>query len=40
MNESILTNSVAPELEGSLPQSQEPASNPYPEPGESTPHLS
>jgi hypothetical protein len=34
----ILTNSVAPEPEGSSPHSQEPANNPYPEPGESTPH--
>jgi hypothetical protein len=33
-----LTNSVAPEPEGSSPHSQQPASGPYPEPGESTPH--
>jgi hypothetical protein len=32
------TNSVAPEPEGSSPHSQEPANDPYPEPGESTPH--
>jgi hypothetical protein len=29
---------VAPEPEGSSPQSQQPASDPYPEPGKSTPH--
>jgi hypothetical protein len=29
---------MAPETEGSSPHSQEPASGPYPEPGESTPH--
>jgi hypothetical protein len=33
-----LTNSVAPEPEGSSPHSQELANGPYPEPGESTPH--
>jgi hypothetical protein len=33
-----LTNSVAPELEGSSPHSQQPANDPYAEPGESTPH--
>jgi hypothetical protein len=33
-----LTNSVAPEPEGSSPLSQQPANDPYPEPGESTPH--
>jgi hypothetical protein len=33
-----LTNSVAPEPEGSSPHSQQPANGPYPEPGESTPH--
>jgi hypothetical protein len=32
------TNSVAPELEGSSPHSQQPANDPYPEPGESTSH--
>jgi hypothetical protein len=32
-----ITNSVAPEPEGSSPHSQQPASGPYPEPGESTP---
>jgi hypothetical protein len=32
-----LTNSVAPEPEGSSPHSQQPANGPYPEPGESTP---
>jgi hypothetical protein len=31
-----LTNSVAPETEGSSPHSQQPASGPYPEPTEST----
>jgi hypothetical protein len=30
-----LTNSVAPEPEGSSPHSQQPANGPYPEPGES-----
>jgi hypothetical protein len=35
-----LTNSVAPEPEGSSPHSQQPANGPYPEPGESTPHPS
>jgi hypothetical protein len=34
---SRLTNSVAPELEGSSPQSRQPAKCPYPQPGESTP---
>jgi hypothetical protein len=34
----VLTNSVAPEPEGSSPHSQQPANYPYPEPGESTPH--
>jgi hypothetical protein len=29
---------VSPEPEGSSPHSQELASGPYPEPGESTPH--
>jgi hypothetical protein len=33
-----VTNSVAPEPEGSSPHSQQPANGPYPEPGESTPH--
>jgi hypothetical protein len=33
-----LTNSVAPEPEGSSPHSQQPANGPYPEPGESTSH--
>jgi hypothetical protein len=33
-----LTNSVAPEPEGSSPHSQQPANGPYPEPGESTQH--
>jgi hypothetical protein len=33
-----LTNSVAPEPEGSSPHSQQPVNDPYPEPGESTPH--
>jgi hypothetical protein len=33
---SHLTNSVPPEPEISSPLSQQPASNPYPEPGEST----
>jgi hypothetical protein len=33
-----LTNSVAPEPEGSSPHSQQPPNGPYPEPGESTPH--
>jgi hypothetical protein len=32
-----VTNSVAPEPEGSSPHSPEPATDPYPEPGESTP---
>jgi hypothetical protein len=32
-----LTNSVAPEPEGSSPHSQQPANCPYPEPGESIP---
>jgi hypothetical protein len=32
------TNSVAPEPEGSSPHSQEPATSPSPEPGESTPY--
>jgi hypothetical protein len=31
-----ITNSVAPEPEGSSPHSQQPATGPYPEPGEST----
>jgi hypothetical protein len=31
-----LTNSAAPEPEGSSPHSQEPANDPYPDPGEST----
>jgi hypothetical protein len=34
----LLTNSMAPEPEGSSPHSQQPASDPYPEPAESTPH--
>jgi hypothetical protein len=29
---------MAPEPEGSSPHSQQPANDPYPEPGESTPH--
>jgi hypothetical protein len=33
-----LTNSVAPEPEGSSPHSQQPANDSYPEPVESTPH--
>jgi hypothetical protein len=33
-----MTNSVAPEPEGSSPHSQQPANGPYPEPAESTPH--
>jgi hypothetical protein len=33
-----ITNSVTPEPESSPPRSQQPASGPYPEPGESTPH--
>jgi hypothetical protein len=33
----VLTNSVAPEPEGSSLHSQEPANGPYSEPGESTP---
>jgi hypothetical protein len=33
----LLTNSVAPEPEGSSPHSQQPANGPYPEPGESPP---
>jgi hypothetical protein len=33
-----LTNSVAPEPEGSSPHSQQPANDPSPEPAESTPH--
>jgi hypothetical protein len=32
------TNSVAPQPEGSSPHSQQPATDPYPEPDESTPH--
>jgi hypothetical protein len=36
----MLTNSVAPEPEGSSPYSQEPATGPYPEPSESTLHFS
>jgi hypothetical protein len=32
----ILTNSVVPEPEGSSQQSQQPANDPYPEPGEFT----
>jgi hypothetical protein len=31
-------NSVVPELEDSSPHSQQPANDPYPEPGESIPH--
>jgi hypothetical protein len=31
-----ITNSVAPELESSSPHSQQPANDPYSEPGEST----
>jgi hypothetical protein len=34
----FLTNSVAPELEVSSLHSREPATSPYPEPGESTPY--
>jgi hypothetical protein len=34
-----LSNSVALQPEGSSPHSQEPATSPYPEPVESTPHL-
>jgi hypothetical protein len=33
-----ITNSTAPEPEGSSPHSQQPANGPCPEPGESTPH--
>jgi hypothetical protein len=33
-----VTHTVAPEPEGSSPHSQQPASGPYPEPAESTPH--
>jgi hypothetical protein len=33
-----ITNSVAQEREGSSPHSQQPATGPYPEPVESTPH--
>jgi hypothetical protein len=33
-----ITNSVAPEPEGSSPHSQQPANGPYPDPSESTPH--
>jgi hypothetical protein len=33
-----MTNSVAQEPEGSSPQSQQPATSPYPEPVESNPH--
>jgi hypothetical protein len=33
----FFTNCVAPEPEGSSPDSREPANGPYPEPGESTP---
>jgi hypothetical protein len=33
-----ITNSVAPEPEGPSPNSQQPATGPYPEPAESTPH--
>jgi hypothetical protein len=36
--DSLLTNSVAPEPEGSSPHSQQPSNGPYPEPDESTPH--
>jgi hypothetical protein len=36
----IVTNSVAPEPEGSSPHSQQPATGPYPEPDESTPPVS
>jgi hypothetical protein len=34
---STVTNSVAPEPKGSSPHSQQPANDPYLEPGESTP---
>jgi hypothetical protein len=34
----MVTKSVVPEPEGSSPHSWEPATGPYPEPGESTPH--
>jgi hypothetical protein len=34
-----LTNSVAPEPEGSSPHSQQPSNGPYPEPGESIQHI-
>jgi hypothetical protein len=34
----LYTNSVAPEPEGSSPHSQNPATGPNPEQGESTPH--
>jgi hypothetical protein len=37
---SVVTNSEAPEPECSSPHSQQPASDPYPEQGESTPHSS
>jgi hypothetical protein len=33
-----LTNSVVPKPEGSSPHSQQPANDPYPQPGESAPH--
>jgi hypothetical protein len=36
--ETLITNSVAPEPKGSSPHSQQPANDPYPEPGESNPH--
>jgi hypothetical protein len=39
-NGCLLTNSVAPEPEGSSPYSQEPATGPYPEPTGSNLHSS
>jgi hypothetical protein len=35
---SVYTNSMAPEPDGSSPHSQQPATGPYLEPGQSTPH--
>jgi hypothetical protein len=36
--QAYITNSVAPEPEGSSPFLQKADNGPYPEPGESTPH--